>query len=328
MVCSMVKKGLLGAALGAGTLFLVFGTSAPSYVKTAFHKMRQTAKDSIDPRFEIDRARTEIASLEPAFNQNKETLARAEVAAERLQKEIGEVTGQPGSAEDHDHGAEGPGQERRLPPDRARRRHRRRGQGPPDQRVDHVQGDRERLEGEAGAAQGEAADDRVGTSQLENLRTQKATLLTQLAKIEARLQSIQAAQANSEFNFDDSALARAKEAVANLEERLDFMAHKAVIDDKYGDIDGKSRPASIRTATWSRKSMRCSARRPRPSRATRACERERGTRRRDEAGRRTRGEEEGSVLTRPWPLTPRPSSRPRPRAYDVGECNPHGQPGR
>ena len=58
MVCSMVKKGLLGAALGAGTLFLVFGTSAPSYVKTAFHKVRQNVKDSVDPQFEIDRART------------------------------------------------------------------------------------------------------------------------------------------------------------------------------------------------------------------------------------------------------------------------------
>ena len=43
MVCSIVKKGLLGAALGAGTLFLVFGTSAPSYIKTAFCKVRQSA---------------------------------------------------------------------------------------------------------------------------------------------------------------------------------------------------------------------------------------------------------------------------------------------
>ena len=60
MVCSLVKKGLLGAALGAGTLFLVFGTSAPSYIKTAFHKVRQSAKESIDPRFEIERARTEL----------------------------------------------------------------------------------------------------------------------------------------------------------------------------------------------------------------------------------------------------------------------------
>ena len=45
MMCSMVKKGLLGAALGAGALFLVFGTSAPSYVKTAFHKVRQNVKE-------------------------------------------------------------------------------------------------------------------------------------------------------------------------------------------------------------------------------------------------------------------------------------------
>ena len=47
-----------------------------------------------------------------------------------------------------------------------------------------------------------------------------------------------ASQSKSEFNFDSSALARAKEAVANLEERLDIMAHRVEIDDKYGDIDG------------------------------------------------------------------------------------------
>ena len=44
MMCAMVKKGLVGAALGAGALFLVFGTSAPSYVKTAFHKVRQKSR--------------------------------------------------------------------------------------------------------------------------------------------------------------------------------------------------------------------------------------------------------------------------------------------
>ena len=89
MVCSMVKKGLLGAALGAGTLFLVFGTSAPSYVKTAFHKVRQNVKESVDPQFEIDRARQDIENLKPMFDQNKETLARAEVEAENLESEVG-----------------------------------------------------------------------------------------------------------------------------------------------------------------------------------------------------------------------------------------------
>ena len=89
MVCSMVKKGVLGAALGAGTLFLVFGTSAPSYVKTAFHKVRQNVKESVDPQFEIDRARQDIENLKPMFDQNKETLARAEVEAENLESEVG-----------------------------------------------------------------------------------------------------------------------------------------------------------------------------------------------------------------------------------------------
>ena len=88
MVCSMVKKSLLGAALGAGTLFLVFGTSAPSYVRTAYHKIRQGAKDSVPPQFDIDRARQDIADLKPMFDQNKETLARAEVETEHLEREV------------------------------------------------------------------------------------------------------------------------------------------------------------------------------------------------------------------------------------------------
>ena len=88
MVCSMVKKGIIGAALGAGALFLVFGTHAPSYVKTAYHKVRRDAKNAVPLPFDIERAREEIASLEPAIRDNIEKLARAEVEVEHLDKEI------------------------------------------------------------------------------------------------------------------------------------------------------------------------------------------------------------------------------------------------
>src|SRR5437879_6093284 len=88
MVCSVVKKGLLGAALSAGALYLVFGTSAPSYIKTAFHKVRHSAKDSVPIQFEIDRARELITNLEPAILNNREELARAEVDVEYLDREI------------------------------------------------------------------------------------------------------------------------------------------------------------------------------------------------------------------------------------------------
>lgn len=238
MVCSMVKKGLLGAALGAGTLFLVFGTSAPSYIKTAFHKVRQSAKDSIDPRFEIERARTEIASLQPAFDQNKEVLARAEVAAERLQKEIGEVQ----ASLDHQKSTIVALRDQLKKGDyrltghvvgtadeaKARLAH----------RLDQYKATESVLKEKQELLKSKKQMIESAHSQLETLKAQKQALLARLAQIEARLSIIEASQAQSEFNFDSSALARAKEAVAGLEERLDIMQHKAEIDDKYGDIDG------------------------------------------------------------------------------------------
>jgi chromosome segregation ATPase len=234
---------LLGTALGAGTLFLVFGTSAPSYIKTAFCRVRQTAKDSIDPRFEIERARTEIASLQPAFDQNKETLARAEVAAERLQKEIGEVQ----ASLDHQKTTVLALRDQLKKGDyrltghvvgtaadvKARLEH----------RLDQYKATESVLREKQELLKAKHQMIEGAHTQLEALREQKANLLARLAQVEARLQLIEASQARSEFNFDSSALARAKEAVANLEEKLDVMAHKVEIDDKYGDIDGK--PACV-----------------------------------------------------------------------------------
>jgi chromosome segregation ATPase len=234
----MVKKGLLGAALGAGTLFLVFGTSAPSYVKTAFHKMRQSAKDSIDPRFEIERARTEIASLQPAFDQNKEVLARAEVAAERLQKEIGEVQ----ASLDHQQGTITALRDQVQKGDYRLTGHM---VGTADEvkarlahRIDQFKATKSVLNEKQELLKSKKQMIESAHTQLETLKAQKQALLTRLAQIEARLSIIEASQSQSEFNFDSSALARAREAVAGLEERLDVMQHKAEIDDKYGDIDG------------------------------------------------------------------------------------------
>src|SRR3954453_16502137 len=94
MVCKVMKKGLIGAALGAGALYLAFGTHAPSYVKTSFHNARQSVKGSVPIEFEIDRARQEIAQLEPAINGAIEALVKAEVEAEQLDKEIASTRGE------------------------------------------------------------------------------------------------------------------------------------------------------------------------------------------------------------------------------------------
>ncbi|HEX8202929.1 MAG TPA: hypothetical protein VF590_20810, partial [Isosphaeraceae bacterium] len=88
MVCRTVKKAVVGVGLGALALGLLFGTSAPSYVKTAFCRVRQSAQSAVPIQFEIDRARQEIAALEPAIHTNIEALANAEVDVKYLETEI------------------------------------------------------------------------------------------------------------------------------------------------------------------------------------------------------------------------------------------------
>lgn len=240
MVCSLVKKGLVGAALGAGALYLAFGTSAPSYVKTAICHFRQAAKQSVDPRFEIERARQEIASLKPAFEQNKETLARAEVAAEGLEKEItvyqasleqkkAEISRMASQFKKGDFHLTGHvvGTADELKARLANR-------------LDEYKATESVLKEKQELLKSKRQMIESAHSKLENLRAQKTSLETQLSNIEAQLSVIEAAQDKSEFNFDSSALSRAKEAVAGLQERLNVMRHLAVINDKYGDIDGHS----------------------------------------------------------------------------------------
>ncbi len=245
MVCSLVKKGLLGATLGAGALYLAFGTSAPSYVKTAFCKVRQTAKESINPRFEIERARQEIASLKPAFDQNKETLARAEVAAEELEKDITVVQASLDRQKTQitKMAAQLKAGDFRLTghivgtADEAKTRL--------ANRLDEYKATEGVLKKKQELLKSKRQMIETAHSQLETLRAQKASLETQLSDIEAQLSVIEASQEKSGFNFDDSALSRAKEAVAGLQERLNVMRHLAVINDKYGDIDGNKSASCV-----------------------------------------------------------------------------------
>jgi chromosome segregation ATPase len=237
----MVKKGVLGAALGAGTLFLVFGTSAPSYVKTAFHKVRQNVKESVDPQFEIDRARQDIENLKPMFDQNKERLARAEVEAENLEGEVStmqanlskakqtilsmqhrlktgdfRLTGHVVDTADN------------IKADLA-------------ERLDHYDYTIDTLKQKQEVLKAKQQIIRTAHEQLSNLRQQKTTLLAKLANIEAKLRVLEAKQTKNEFNFDDgSTLSRAKQTISELEKRLNVMAHRAEIDGRYGDLDNPS----------------------------------------------------------------------------------------
>jgi len=235
MVCSIVKKGLLGAALGAGTLFLVFGTAAPSYVKTAFHKGRQIAKDAVNPQFDIDRARNQIADLKPMIEQNIEILARAEVDAEHLEREVLTVQAnldaekkvmlsmrdrlKTGDFRLAGHVADTADEVRA---DLAHR-------------LEHFTYTSDLLKIKEAELKAKRKIIRAAHEQLETLRTQRTTLLAKLDGIEAKLRMIEATQAKNDFHFDGSALANAKETVAELEKKLEVLAKQADIEGRYFD---------------------------------------------------------------------------------------------
>jgi chromosome segregation ATPase len=237
MVCSLVKKGVVGAALGAGALFLIFGTHAPSYVRTAFHKVRRNAHERIPVRFDIDRARDEIAKLDPAIRENMEVLAKVDVDAERLDREITatranleQETKAMLAARDNLKKGEfrlaGHGRvrytEAELKTDLARR-------------LDHVKRINATLESKETTYKAKQKEVVALRQQLENTIAQKKTLTTKLDEIEAKLRMIEATQTKNEFDFDDSSLSRAKESVNDLEKRMEVLARQSEIEGRYSE---------------------------------------------------------------------------------------------
>jgi peptidoglycan hydrolase CwlO-like protein len=235
----MVKKGLVGAALTAGALYLAFGTSAPSYVKTAFFKVRHSAQHSVPIQFEIDRARQEIADLEPMILENRETLARGEVDVEQLEKEIASV-------------------EANLAKEKqamvALRESLKTGdlrltgrsnvsytadevKGELGQRIDHYKYVNKVLENKQATLKARHKAVENARKKLAEIDNQKRVLATRIESIQARLEMIQANEEKDEFHFDDSALSRAKQAVADLEKRLEVKARVAEMSGRFSGSD-------------------------------------------------------------------------------------------
>jgi len=244
MVCKMVKKGVVGAALTAGGLYLVFGTHAPSYVQTAFTKVRQKAQDSVSIQFQIDAAKNEILALEPAILENRETLARAEVDVEHLKQEIVEV-------------------EKNLAKEKTSMVTLREGIKTGDlklaknssvrltvdeatvelaSRLDHYRNVQKILEEKQVTLQAREKAVVGARAKLNEMANAKRKLGVKLEQIQARLQAIEATQEKNEFHFDDSALARAKNTVAELEKRLEVKARVAEME---GHFSGSVTPAGL-----------------------------------------------------------------------------------
>ena len=233
LCCSLAKKVVLGTALAAGGMYLMFGTSAPSYVRTAFHKVRHNAKDAVPVQFEIDRARDDIASLEPAIKDNIEILARAEVETEHLEREIAATKGNLAAEkramltlrESLDKGDYRLAGRVSYTADevKAELAH----------KLDRYRNINKILDEKEATLKAKQKGVIAARKQLLNMAAQKKSLQVKLDGIEAHLKMIEATKATNEFDFDGSALAHAKATVSDLEKRLEVMERKTEMEGHF-----------------------------------------------------------------------------------------------
>jgi chromosome segregation ATPase len=235
----MVKKGI---AIGGAVLLLLgllFGRDGASYVATALGGFRDSVHDSIPVAFEIERAKRMINELDPEVHRNMHLIAKEEVEVTNLREQIGVAERQlaKGKADierltrDLKQGgsefvyAGKSYTEKQVENDLARRFEQYKVKAATLEKLQQVLTARER---------GLSA----GREKLKAMQASKQQLEVDVANMEARLEMVRVAQSTSDFNFDDSHLARTRDLVKAIGARIDVAEKLVNADTSYpGQIE-------------------------------------------------------------------------------------------
>jgi len=227
----MFKKALLTViALGLTTVVL-FGRDAASYVGTTYHRLTSSVKEAVPIEFQIDRARAMVRDLEPEIRRSMHVIAKEEVALEQLGAQIG-------SSEQK--AEKDKGEILRLQADLGQNkdvyRYASRTYSP-----DQVKQDlsrrfcRFKVTDETLANLKSMRDARqrnldAAQQKLSAMINARRKLEVDVQNLEAKSKLVEVAQASSDYVFDDSQLARAKELITDIRTQLDVAAKLANAD--------------------------------------------------------------------------------------------------
>jgi len=218
----MLKKLLLVGGVLVLLAALVVGTSALSYVGTGVARIHDSVKSNVPIEFEIERARKMIKDLTPEIRRNMHLIAKEEVEVERLEKQAKEAAArlekgrkelmrlnadlQSGNGAyqyaGHTYTAS------QVKADLASRFERFKTQDATLLNLHKVLNARKK--GLTAARE-----------KLESMLAAKRQLIVDVENLEARLKMVEVAQTTSEFNFDDSHLARTKDLINEIHTRID-----------------------------------------------------------------------------------------------------------
>lgn len=218
----MIRKSLIGGAVLAMVAGLFFGRDAFSYVSTSFGWFRQTVKSSVPVDFEIERARKMIKDLDPEIRNNMHIIAKEEVEVARLKEQLAETSKQLQKERkdivrlqtDLDAGSSSfvyAGQcytTKQVETDLSRRFERFKTK---EATVDKLRKILDARETGLMAA----------NEKLKGMQGAKRQLEVEVENLRARMEMVRVAETTSNFNFDDSRLARTRDAISEISSRID-----------------------------------------------------------------------------------------------------------
>ncbi len=232
----MIKKGFFAAGGLALLSVIFFGRDAASYVSTSASRVKDSVRDSVPIEFEIDRARKMVHNLVPEIRRNMHVIATEEVEVERLQRQIADAK----TSLDRDR-AEIMRLRTDLSEGREVYRYVHRTYTANQVKEDLARRfDRFKTSDATLASLRDIHDARLRSldaahQKLAGMLAAKRQMEVDVENLEARLKMVEVAQTTSQYNFDDSRLARVKQLVSNVRTRLRVAEKLVNADVKYAD---------------------------------------------------------------------------------------------
>ena len=232
MLKKLIVTGLI-VAVGGG---LLMGSNLGSYVSTTYERVSDGVEDSVPLDFQIDRARKLVRDLEPEIRRSMHVIAKEEVEVEALDRriesaqakadkeksEIMRLQSDLGTGKNvfryagHSYTAD------EVKEDLSRRFNRYKTS---DATLGSLEQMRDARQRNLDAAR----------KKLTAMVASQRQLRVEVENLEAKLKLVEVAQASSDFQFDDSQLARAKQLMSDIQTKLDVAARLANADVNFQD---------------------------------------------------------------------------------------------
>lgn len=234
----MIRKFAIAGATVVGGLMLLNWAGLNSYWSTAVHNIRTHLKHQVPLEFEIQRVRNEIAQLGPDMKEKCRSIAEEMVAIDNLKEEIKVTEANLKQQKDN---VRAMAQALETGVQTVSFDHRDYSAHRLSERLSRDVNACKRCEKEVAAkrAQLEAKENGLAAARerLETVRTEKEELEAQVDRLEADLKTVQAAQARSKFQYDDSKLSQCKQTLQEIRNRLNVELKACELEGQFaGDV--------------------------------------------------------------------------------------------